>query len=43
VDFFGLGLMKDAISGWMVVMGVTLRGEDSGTSVVFTGEVVIGD
>jgi hypothetical protein len=27
----------------MVVMGVTSRGVDSGTSVVFTGEVVTGD
>jgi hypothetical protein len=43
VDFFDLGLRADENDGWMVVMGVALRGEESGSSVVFTGEVVIGD
>ena len=43
VVFFGFGLRTDANEGWMVVMGVALRGEELGDSVDFMGEVVFGD
>ena len=43
VVFFGFGLRAEANEGWMVVMGVALRGEEFGESVDFMGEVVFGD
>jgi hypothetical protein len=43
VVFFGFGLRAEENEGWMVVMGVGLRGEEFGVSMEFVGEVVIGD
>jgi hypothetical protein len=43
VVFFGFGLGAESNEGWMVVMGVALRGDVFGESVDFMGDMVFGD